>query len=252
MIYFLSEYLFRDLHKITYKTNTIDTLFPINNIITNDINTIIISLERDVGRRNKLKYKLPSSGLKNIRYIKGVDGDTDLDKYKFYVQPDSDINTGEIGCFLSHYSVWNTIVKNKTDYTLVLEDDATFRSNFNNYLNMITDNFNKIDFDIILLACWRQTPFSKKYNDFLKYYSDSTNAHSYIITFNGAKKLINSNCLHNIVPTDDFVRIISSPNNIFNVNDFTILQTNYDICNQEGRQLYQSNIIDKPIYNAIR
>jgi GR25 family glycosyltransferase involved in LPS biosynthesis len=117
---------------------------------------------------------------------------------------------------------------------------------------MITDNFNKIDFDIILLACWRQTPFSKKYNDFLKYYSDSTNTHSYIITFNGAKKLINSNCLHNIVPTDDFFRIISSPNNIFNVNDFTILQTNYDICNQEGRQLYQSNIIDKPIYNAIR
>ena len=117
---------------------------------------------------------------------------------------------------------------------------------------MITDNFNRIDFDIILLACWRLTPFSKKYNDFLKYYSDSTNAHSYIITFNGAKKLINSNCLHNIVPTDDFFRIISSPNNIFNVNDFTILQTNYDICNQEVRQLYKSNIVDKPIYNAIR
>lgn len=249
IIYFLSEYLFRDLHRITYKTNVIDTLFPINNIITNDINTIIISLEKDVGRRNKLKYKLPSSGLNNVRYIKGVDGDTDLDKYKFYIQPNSEINTGEIGCFLSHYSVWSTIVKNKTDYTLVLEDDATFKSNFNNYLNIITDNFNKIDFDIILLACWRQTPFSKKYNDFLNYYSFSTNAHAYIITFNGAKKLMNSNCLHNILPTDEFFRIIASPNNIFNVNNFTILQTNYDICNQEFRSLYESNIIDKPLYN---
>lgn len=251
MISFLSEYLFKNIHKITYKKHYMSTIFPLKKIINNNIKTFIISLEKDVKRRNKLKYKLSSSGLTNVEYFRAIDGDKDLHKYNFNVISSSDVNTGEIGCFLSHYSVWNHVLQNNIEYALILEDDATFRTSFSSYLNKITSNFKNLDFDIIRLSAWKFNYDRNKYNDFLEYSKDwCTNAQSYIISFNGAKKIINSSCLKtHVVAPDDFFCLISQPNNIYNLHNVKILQTQYDLCSQEFREVIQSNLIGKPKYN---
>tara|TARA_B100001093_G_scaffold93118_1_gene85333 strand:+ start:7538 stop:9850 length:2313 start_codon:yes stop_codon:yes gene_type:complete len=250
MLYFLSEYLFKNIHKITYKKNYMSTLLPLKNIINNNIKTFIISLEKDVERRNKLKYKLLSSGLTDVAYFPAIDGDKDLHKYNFNVHSSSAVNTGEIGCFLSHYSVWNYVFQNNIEYALVLEDDATFRTCFSSYLNKITSNFKNLDFDILRLSAWKCNYDRNKYNNFLEYSKDwCVNAQSYIITFNGAKKIINSSCLQtDIVAPDDFFSLISQPNNIYKLHNFKILQTQYDLCSQEFREVMQSNLIGKPKY----
>lgn len=37
---------------------------------------------------------------------------------------------GEIGCFLSHYKIWQEIVKNEDELVMVLEDDVRFEPYF--------------------------------------------------------------------------------------------------------------------------
>jgi collagen beta-1,O-galactosyltransferase len=40
------------------------------------------------------------------------------------------LKLGEIGCFLSHYKVWNDVVENNYERVVVLEDDVVFEPSF--------------------------------------------------------------------------------------------------------------------------
>ena len=40
------------------------------------------------------------------------------------------INKGEIGCAMSHYKIWQDIIKNNYNHALVVEDDGEFSENF--------------------------------------------------------------------------------------------------------------------------
>lgn len=40
------------------------------------------------------------------------------------------LKMGEVGCFLSHYRVWQKILENNQTRVLIIEDDARFESNF--------------------------------------------------------------------------------------------------------------------------
>ena len=44
---------------------------------------------------------------------------------------------GMIGCWLSHYKIWQQIIKNNEDNVLILEDDAYPTENFNKRLKEI-------------------------------------------------------------------------------------------------------------------
>ena len=173
------------------------------------INIYTINMDKDVDRLNRFKK---SAELYDINFTKvsGV-SITDHDiKNSLYI---SDFmkkygTKGMIGCFLAHKKVWEIVVNDKIDYAVILEDDVEFTPQFKSTLEQIkSDN---LDFDILLLSSLIGGKNPKDYN-FLdtiskiffkkrKYQYINEKYHipeffagtqSYIITYEGAKKLLN-------------------------------------------------------------
>lgn len=107
------------------------------------------------------------------------------------------IRRGEIGCYLSHYGIWQHIVKNNIPYATIFEDDATFAycEPTANRLNRMFADLDKhdIQYELIYLG----------HNNFFKpvrVYANTELAvpptecqglFAYLVTLEGARKLLN-------------------------------------------------------------
>lgn len=57
---------------------------------------------------------------------------------------------GEIGCFLSHYQIWQKMVEKQQQEVLILEDDIRFESYFNDKAISVMDQIrNVIEYDLV-------------------------------------------------------------------------------------------------------
>jgi glycosyl transferase family 25 len=86
------------------------------------LTAIVISLPDSTSRRQIIKeylsrIDLPWSFFEAKRYIFGASEENNIDIGK-------DLSEGEVGCFLSHLSVWKEIMAMDVDYAIVLEDDT--------------------------------------------------------------------------------------------------------------------------------
>ena len=97
----------------------------------------VISLARAAARREKVRAQLNSLGLR-YTMIDAVDGAAlDLAQYSDRLRFDKwkflrgrELSRGEIGCFLSHYQLWEKLAAQQTQCALVLEDDISPDENF--------------------------------------------------------------------------------------------------------------------------
>jgi len=100
------------------------------------------------------------------------------------------LTPGAIGCAISHKKTYEYIVNNRLKSALILEDDITIDEDFNNKLNGLLRNIPK-DFDILFLGYHSTSDkYLKRVNTF---YSKPTKLYGlfgYIVTFEGAKKLL--------------------------------------------------------------
>lgn len=182
----------------------------------------IINLERRKDKFFKLKKLADIIGLEVERFI-GVDGDkltTDhlydegvrlIPEYEnmFDQRP---MRLGEVGCFLSHYKIWEHIVDYGLDEVLVLEDDIIFEHYFTQMTGEALSEARSLikDFDLIYLgrnALGKDGP-SIKGSKLLREPGPSLTLSGYVITFEGARKLINSKPLQKMVPVDEYVGIM--------------------------------------------
>lgn len=101
---------------------------------------MMINLKRRPERRLKMERSFKELGLK-VEYVPAIDGQKITDEYleeigvKFlpgYLDPyhNRPMTFGEIGCFLSHFWIWEKIVTHKLKEVLVLEDDIRFEPFF--------------------------------------------------------------------------------------------------------------------------
>jgi len=100
----------------------------------------------------------------------------------------------EIGISLSHMGVWKDIVKNKTPYTLILEDDFTIDVGFQTKLKNAWDEIPK-DFDVFYLSYLQSSDgfkFDFYKNNLLKIHKGVWWLSGYILSYEGAKKLIDN------------------------------------------------------------
>lgn len=100
----------------------------------------MINLERRPERRAKMNQSFDALGL-DVEYVPAVDGrelnDDELKKIGIeflegYADPylNRPMTLGEIGCFLSHFYIWEKMVAEKLDEVLILEDDIRFEPYF--------------------------------------------------------------------------------------------------------------------------
>lgn len=127
------------------------------------------------------------------------------------------INSSEIGCSLSHYTLWKRIVKNNIPITLVLEDDAiNIQDQFISTISKEMEYLPK-DWDVFLLGFWIHTGSPcKKINDHIYKVKQFAQTHSYLISLRGAKKLLN--LLPIDMPVDTWMSSKSDRVNIYRHN----------------------------------
>ncbi|XP_058831195.1 glycosyltransferase 25 family member isoform X2 [Topomyia yanbarensis] len=182
----------------------------------------MINLERRSERRKKMINNFDQLGLE-IEYFPAVDGkklnDDDLREIgvKFlpgYADPyhQRPMTMGEIGCFLSHYYIWEKIVELKQNEVLILEDDIRFEPYFRRRVyNLLAEARRIGGWDLIYFGRKRLQEEDEKWVD-----GSSTMVKAgysywtlgYLISLQGAKKLLEERPLEKLLPVDEYLPIM--------------------------------------------
>ena len=133
-------------------------------------NIYVINLDRSQDRLEKMKKRMSELGEKITR-ISAIDGkkltEKELDtNVTFFCK--NFCTPGIIGCFLSHRKTWETMIKNKDRYAMILEDDCHLIDNFQSYLADAMNELFKLDPDWDLLYGGSMGAYSKPDNSTLK------------------------------------------------------------------------------------
>jgi len=234
------------------------------------IPTVVINLAKNRERKKTLEAKIQKTCLTNYIYMDAIYGKTELHKYDFEVIPNyidpyknTPIYVGAIGCTLSHYFVWKYIVENNIEKILILEDDCVFLQNFDNMLKYILNL--DIHYDMFYLNRYKLNHLYNlgneiEVNDNIIIPKYSYNTSSYILTYNGAKKLLNTNLLKHLLPIDEFLPIMYDseyPHKKYSCyfEEYPKLKTftlKHNITEQENRQYFPSDIENSDIYFRLR
>ena len=154
-----------------------------------------------------------------------------------------EMSDGEKGVLMSHYNLWTKIAKEKEPH-IILEDDAIgINANTQSVLKEILETLPK-DYDIYLLGFIDLEPINitnlhSKVKSFVL-------LHSYIITPNGAKKLLEQLPIN--MPIDTWLSSISDKINIYRHNFGNIGKKNRFIGRlitqkRKEKQIENTNII---------
>jgi len=175
----------------------------------------VLNLDRHPARWEEVMREMARQGLE-VNRLSAVDGRA-LSKQELAVQSTS-LSTffqprGVIGCYLSHKKFWQMVVDEGMPHAIVFEDDVALIPNFKETLesNMrrIAADGNK-PYDVIMLgAIGRVHPEGKdgigtrffsryiggkrklqKINDYLYHPARPAGTHAYMVSFEGAKKLL--------------------------------------------------------------
>ena len=171
----------------------------------------VISLARAAHRREAMRERLNALGLQ-YEIIDAIDGKTaNPATYQTRLRQDIARRTlgrelwlGEIGCYLSHYNLWQKIAAEKIPQAIVLEDDAGFAEGFAEVIaDVLTLN---CSWDIINLTAGRPELVDVAFyklagRDYIfgRPRRKLMCTHAYLISLSGAQKLL------------DICRTISEP-----------------------------------------
>lgn len=181
----------------------------------------MINLKRRTERRVKMEATMKELGL-DYTYFEAVDGKTLTDEILLqkgitllpeYADPyhKRPMTMGEIGCFLSHFTIWQKMVELGQQEVLVLEDDIRFEPYFRERTEQLMREARDIGgWDLIYFGRKRlqeNEAFLKESENFVKV-SYTYWTLGYVISLEGAKKLLAVEPLKRLLPVDEFLPIM--------------------------------------------
>ena len=107
------------------------------------------------------------------------------------------LTKGEVGCFLSHYFLWEKCIE-KNEPLLVLEDDAILTERFD------MKEVSELPYDFVYLG-WKEMDTSKDINDELVVPVYPYWTLAYMIRPEAARILVNDVAKRNIIPVDEYL-----------------------------------------------
>uniref|UniRef100_A0A665V428 Procollagen galactosyltransferase 2-like n=1 Tax=Echeneis naucrates TaxID=173247 RepID=A0A665V428_ECHNA len=123
----------------------------------------LINLKRRLDRRTRMLKTMTSLGLQPT-LTNAVDGKAlntsqlqalGIEMMPGYKDPYSGrvLTRGEIGCFLSHHSIWTQVIERSLQKILILEDDVRFEPRFKRRLQAIMDDISRtqLNWDLMYL-----------------------------------------------------------------------------------------------------
>lgn len=96
-----------------------------------------LTLDDNLFRINSCKKEFEKFNL-NYEFFYGIDGKKTNLRVIENVDTEQPMNLGRIGCFLSHYMIWQHILHSSHDEVLILEDDFEFKTTFDEILEFKT------------------------------------------------------------------------------------------------------------------
>ncbi|GJQ78786.1 hypothetical protein Trydic_g2817 [Trypoxylus dichotomus] len=119
---------------------------------------------------------------------------------------------GEIGCFLSHYNIWKEVVNKEYETILVLEDDIRFEPFFRLKVQNLMQEVHQLgDWDLVYFGRKRLQENEEPHLPGSKYLVEVGYSYwtlGYILSFRGAKKLLDADPLSRLVPVDEYLPIL--------------------------------------------
>lgn len=166
---------------------------------------LVLNLKRRIDRKNYIINLFNNENIENYEFYLAYDGlqlDLNLEIKNLFLYNDFNNRKNIIGCALSHYNIWLDLIKESdTNFYIIFEDDITLKENFIKYLNDISHIvYKKLNnIDILLLGYSRYEKENQNDNHLMDYINLNDfnrnnfvgGTYGYIITKNGAQKLIN-------------------------------------------------------------
>ncbi|XP_064539541.1 glycosyltransferase 25 family member [Drosophila montana] len=184
-------------------------------------NIFMINLQRRPERRRKMEQLFVELGLQ-VEHFAAVDGkqlnaqlvqEMGISFLPGYEDPyhHRPMTMGEIGCFLSHYRIWQQIVQRQLRQVLILEDDIRFEPYFTGSAQRVLQQASKFDYDLIYFGRKRLKDESEPWvegTDSLVHVGYSYWTLAYVITLRGAEKLLAVKPLEKLIPVDEFLPVM--------------------------------------------
>ncbi|GLD75380.1 procollagen galactosyltransferase 2-like protein, partial [Lates japonicus] len=185
---------------------------------------VLINLKRRLDRRTRMLKTMASLGI-HVTLTDAVDGKAlntsqlqalGIEMMPGYKDPYSGrvLTRGEIGCFLSHHSIWTQVIERGLQKVLVLEDDVRFEPWFKRRLQAIMDDVGKaqLDWDLIYVGRKRmqvqQPEQSVEGVDNLVEADYSYWTLGYALSQQGARKLLAAQPFSRMLPVDEFLPVM--------------------------------------------
>lgn len=150
-----------------------------------DVPIYVISLAESTDRQEYIKKQLKDYSFEIVNAVNGRM--IDENSIPSYIRKGT-LNAGQIGCFMSHFNLWERILESNNKLpSVILEDDAQFAINLQDINRLPTD------FDIIFIGHCAEKETDKVFNAGngiemqISVYPRCT--HGYIISSKGAWKL---------------------------------------------------------------
>ncbi|WP_252178062.1 glycosyltransferase family 25 protein [Endozoicomonas sp. 4G] len=186
---------------------------PINSTLI-DFPVFVICMEREVDRRIEVAEHLTLKGV-NFEFSNAVDGhELSNDQKNLYSESQSikhggrPLALGEIGCYLSHTSIWQKIVDEQIPCALILESDVVLTQESIECLKNIKKS--SVSWDLMMMfyreclpSIWHKTQLTKK-SKIVKFTNKSSCTTAYLVTEQGAKKLL-KHAYPLYMPVDDYM-----------------------------------------------
>uniref|UniRef100_A0A0K8VBZ6 Glycosyltransferase 25 family member n=1 Tax=Bactrocera latifrons TaxID=174628 RepID=A0A0K8VBZ6_BACLA len=182
----------------------------------------MINLERRPERRAKMEKLFLELGL-DVEYFPAVDGknlttelleDMGIKFLPGYEDPYShrQMTMGEIGCFLSHYRIWEKIVEREQNEVLILEDDVRFQPYFkDSAIRVLSQIRSVVEYDLVYFGRKRlkeeKEPWVQNAEN-LVHAGYSYWTLGYVISLQGARKLLAAKPLEKLLPVDEFLPLM--------------------------------------------
>ena len=190
-------YLFLQNNIIKYRENIENT--EIAKIFDNNINVYVLYIPK---REYYIKNILNKIFV-NVIYHEGVDKDKLVAKKliadKLITKAYSNrflFNTGRVACHLGHINILKEFIKTSKEYSIIFEDDIYIDDNqLDDVKIKLTSIINNIpkDADIVYISyCHEYCNYTKKYNDLFTISHRPLCRHFYLVSKNGATKIINN------------------------------------------------------------
>ncbi len=193
----------------------------------------VVNLKTSVEKRKNMEEILNNLKLE-YEFFDAINGsDVDEESYKVNLKWYEPYNHrhmtyGEIGCALSHYTIWKKIVDENISEAIILEDDVII--NNTNLLEEI-QSIKEKNYDLIYLGRKKMTDMIEEsaqelHNDLVRP-TFSYWTCGYVLSNSGAKKLYNDKYINNLIAVDEYIPYMYGASAFYHEQNIKILDESY-------------------------